>query len=175
MRSAQPKGAKRAYQCPRQPEGCARISIIGEETEREVIAQVLAAVKSPTPPTQPSADPDTDGLLVAIADDEAQLEELARDWAAKAISHAEWLVARAAVQARIDKAHERLAVTAVSLPASVAELPARWEGLTFDQRRASLRAVIDRVEIGPAPTRGRNRLTLCGFALSGESEFGETG
>lgn len=157
MRSAQPKGAKRAYQCPGQPEGCARVSIIGEETEQEVITQVLAAVASPAPPKQPSADPSTAALLAAIADDEAQLEELARDWAARAISRAEWLVARAGVQARIDTAHERLAVTAVSLPASVAELPARWEGLTFDQRRASLRAVIDRVEIGPAPTRGRNR------------------
>lgn len=72
--------------------------------------------------------PSTAALLAAIADDEAQLEELAGDWAARAISRAEWLVARAAVQARIDTAHERLAVTAVSLPASVAELPAAGRG-----------------------------------------------
>jgi len=156
MRSVQPKGAKRAYQCPSRPEGCSRVSIIGEQTEREVVAQVLAASVSPSTTTHTRSVAGDDRRLAAIADDEAQLEELAQDWAGRAISRAEWLVARNAIQARIDKVHEDLAVTAISLPASVADLYAPWAGLSFDQRRASLRTMVERVEIHPAPVWGRN-------------------
>ena len=73
------------------------------------------------------------------------------------ISRGEWLAARNAVQARVEEARQHLAVDAVALPASVADLPERWEALSFDQRRASLRAVIDHVEIRPAAVWGRNR------------------
>ncbi|MCA1674483.1 MAG: hypothetical protein LC799_20605 [Actinobacteria bacterium] len=59
--------------------------------------------------------------------------------------------------ARVDEARQHLAADAVTLPASVANLPGRREALSFDQRRASLRAVINRVEIRPSALRSRNR------------------
>jgi len=157
MRSTKPKTGKRTYQCATKPEGCGGVSILADETEHQVVEHVLEAVASPTFLKAPTVDAQAEELAAAIAADQSQLEELARDWAAKMISRGEWLAARNAVQARVDEARQHLAADAVTLPASVADLPERWEALSFDQRRASLRAVIDRVEIRPAAVWGRNR------------------
>ena len=157
MRSTKPKTGKRTYQCATKPEGCGGVSILADETEHQVVEHVLEAVASPTFLKAPTVDAQAEELAAAIAADQSQLEELARDWAAKMISRGEWLAARNAVQARVDEARQHLAADAVTLPASAADLPERWEALSFDQRRASLRAVIDRVEIRPAAVWGRNR------------------
>lgn len=73
------------------------------------------------------------------------------------ISRPEWLAARNAIQSRVDDARQHLACVAIAHPAFVADLPERWKSLSFDQRRASLRAVVDRVKIKPASVLGRNR------------------
>ncbi len=165
MRSAKPKKGKRAYQCARKPGGCAGVSILADETEHQVVEYVLEAVASPTFLKVPTVDAHAEDLAAAIAADQSQLEALGRDWAAKMISRGEWLAARNAVQARVDEARQHLAADAVTLPASVANLPERWDALAFDQRRASLRAVIDRVEIRPAAVWRRNRFDSARIAI----------
>lgn len=154
MRSTKPKRGKRAYQCARKPEGSAGVSIAADDTEQEVVTQVLATVASPTIPEESDADADAEALIGA---NESQLEELARDWAARVISRAEWLAARNALQERLERGTPASGSGGHHPPASVADLIEHWPGLTFGQRRASLRAVIDRVEIQAAAVRGRNR------------------
>lgn len=75
MRSAKPKRGKRAYQCARKPEGCAGVSILADDTEDEVVKQVLRAVVSPSFLTEPPGDAHAEVLVAAIADDECQLED----------------------------------------------------------------------------------------------------
>jgi DNA invertase Pin-like site-specific DNA recombinase len=154
MRSTAPASGKRKYACPPKPDGCGGTAILADRTEEELAAQVLAALDSPDIHAGLTKNDDGEDLAGAIADDETQLEELAKEWAAKRITRAEWLVARDAVQARLDVARGRLAENAVRIPVAV-DLPGRWSDLTFDQRRAVLSAVVERVEVRPA-TRGRH-------------------
>lgn len=65
----------RKYACPTKPEGCNGCSIVADAVEAEIVAQVQAALD--TPALQPAGD---DDLAEAIADDEAMLDELARNF-----------------------------------------------------------------------------------------------
>ncbi len=103
MRSTKPKTGKRAYQCATKPEGCGGVSILADETEHQVVEQVLDAVASPSFLKVPTVDAQAEDLAAAIAADLSQLEELARDWAAKMISRGEWLAARNAIQLALTK------------------------------------------------------------------------
>jgi hypothetical protein len=155
MRSTAPSHGKRKYVCPPKPDGCNGIAILADRVEEELAARVLVAIDAPgLSAAFDSADRGED-LVVAMAADESQLEELAGDWAAKLISRAEWLVARDVVHRRLDESRTLLAEQAIKSHVTFADLPGRWEDLTFDQRRAVLAAVVERVEIQPA-TRGRH-------------------
>lgn len=142
MRAHQPKDGKRKYACPPKPEGCNGCTIVADDAEAEVVAQVLAALD--TPELQ-AATEDDDALTAAVEEDEAMLTQLAKDYAERLIGRAEWLEARDAVQERLDANRAKLAEAAVRVP--MVDLPDRWEALTFDQRRTVLAAVIDRVNV----------------------------
>ena len=92
---------------------------------------------------------------------EAKLAELAREWAADTITKAEWLVARQAVEARLeasrrvlDRHHRTTAID--SFLGQVGALGGAWPELTLERRRAVIAAVVDTISIGPA-VRGINR------------------
>jgi hypothetical protein len=92
---------------------------------------------------------------------EAKLEELAGMYAADEISAREWMAARKPIEANLEAARSRLARSEkrealVGLVGHGAELRERWDHLPFGRKRAVIEAVIDRVYIDPAPTRGRN-------------------
>lgn len=156
MRSTHPKGGKRKYSCPPKPEGCNGTAILADDAEYEVAAQVLIAMDSPKLQDRLS-DEDGQGeqLAEAIAAGEMKLEELAQEWASNRITRPEWLVARDAVQARLDQSRGRLAELVVQVPPVPDDLAGRWDDLTFEERRQVLRAVVDCITVAPA-TRGRH-------------------
>lgn len=147
--------------------GCGRILINGPGVETEVEAQTLAYLARPD-----VVKALTDGVgKVAVAetkrllkDDEDALRDLARAHGNKQISLAEWLEARAPIEARIKTYTGALRAV---LPAPVRQvLGARdhataWKGLNPENRRELVRALLELGgykgwEIAPAdPTKRR--------------------
>ena len=102
-----------------------------------------------------------DAVATQITDDQEMLDTLATDYAAKTISHREWLSARKPIQTRIDSARRRL--SRVSPTHSIEEYVGRsgllrdaWADLPLTRQAAIIRTLLDTVEVAPA-VRGRNR------------------
>ena len=94
------------------------------------------------------------GVADALAEDRAQLEELAAVYAARDITMREWLAARKAVEARICDAERRLARSTRSdalagLPGHGSRLSTSWAGLNLTRQHAIVAAVMDRATISP--------------------------
>lgn len=129
--------------------GCGRLLINGPGVEGEIEAQVLAylthpdVVKSLTAGVGKVAVAETKRLLTA---DEADLKALARAHGNKQISLAEWLAARAPIEARI-KVYE--AALRAALPGPVREIlgtrdhAASWKAATPDTKRELTRALLE--------------------------------
>lgn len=90
---------------------------------------------------------------------EAKLAELAADWASDAISRAEWMHARRAVEERRDRARRQILAETrdlSDLAGQGASLRERWPSMDFDARRPVVERAVDRVTLIPA-IRGLNR------------------
>ena len=92
---------------------------------------------------------------------EGKLETFARDHAKGRIGRREWLAARDELQARVDalQASTRREQRTTALTPYVHDpgtLAKRWATLTVDERRAILKAVLDKVVAHPA-VPGRNK------------------
>jgi hypothetical protein len=99
-------------------------------------------------------------LAEGITDDEAMLDRLAADYAAKTISHREWLAARQPIQARIDAAKRRLSRISPThriedYAGQSSLLQDAWAGLPLTRQNAIIRTILDHVIVNPA-TPGRN-------------------
>ena len=140
--------------------GCGQIRILGEPLDELIINAVFAVLDTPemadAVANRGSAAPVV--VDVELERIEARRTELADMWAAGDIDRASWKAATAKLQEQAD-------AVAVALRADVRnsaitprlhDLRGSWEGLTVDQRRATLAAVIDNVTIGPA-IRGLGR------------------
>ena len=106
------------------------------------------------------ANQEHDQLTSQVAADEAMLDEIATDYAAKTISHREWLTARKPVQARIDSAKRRL--SRISATHRIDDYAGRstalrdaWADLPLTRQTAIIRIVLDHLVVNPA-TPGRN-------------------
>jgi len=157
---------RRRYVCAKGPgfSGCGGAYILADVLEEHVAAMVLEALDGPALAEAMRAKRDddaTDEATAAIVAAEAKLQELAEMWAADELSRAEWLVARNPVEARLEAAKRSLSRTrgTTALDGFVGgtePLQVAWESRNFDQRRAIIAAVVDRVNIGPG-RRGYNR------------------
>lgn len=152
----------RRYVCPSGPmyEGCGGIAILAEPLEELVGARVLDVLDSPVVEDQARrlAQGDTDGLVETLQADRHAAEQLALDYYRdRLIGRDEYLVARRALEARIETARRRLAESSGDrVLESVRGLARqRWPEIGFDQRRAILAALIEDVTIGPG-RRGLN-------------------
>lgn len=144
----------RCYVVP-SPDGS---KVLAEPLEDLVVAAALAALDeapfpSPATPDDPAADD--------VARLQAELDELAVVRGAGTITLAEWLAAREGIVARLDAARTALGAAGrrpavVELLGAPGVLRARWDGLTVEQKRDALAAVVARVVVAPA-VRGRNR------------------
>ncbi len=102
-----------------------------------------------------AADP---GLAEQLATDEVELVSLARQRALRKIGEPEWLAMREALVERIAAARvtleRRAAVPPEALDGSKPILES-WAKWTVEQQRAVLRAIFERIVVGPATKRGR--------------------
>ena len=102
-----------------------------------------------------------DQLASQVTDDQAMLEQLATDYAAKTITHPEWLAARKPIQARIDATKRRLSRISPThrideFAGHSAALGEAWADLPLTRQTAIIRTVLDHLVVNPA-TPGRNR------------------
>jgi site-specific DNA recombinase len=109
-----------------------------------------------------AADERTADLSQTLADDQAQLAELAGLYAAKSITAREWMDARTPILARIDKSEKALARATRSdalagLVGNGQQLRAAWAGLNLTRQAAIVRALLGHAVIGPG-TPGAQRL-----------------
>ncbi len=154
----------RRYVCAKGPgfDGCGGMAIMAEPLEAVAAAAVLYRLDSPELAAALADTPDdeTETLHADLGADTAQLEELARLYGQREITHTEWLAARKPVEARIQDAKGRLSrmtgTTALDGYVGNAEhLRAHWDTLTLTRQHAIIKALVDRIEIGPG-VRGRN-------------------
>lgn len=99
------------------------------------------------------------------AADEEQLAQLARDFADRRIGRSEWLVARDAIQRRLDESRASAArQNGTSVIASFAgktgALERAWPGLSLDRKRTIIGAVLDHVAIAQAKRNSRGAIDL---------------
>lgn len=161
---ARPRGDHvRRYICAKGPmyQGCGT-AIVAEPVEELITETVLLRLDSPAfEAAIRAAGEDAAGAptVARLRDDEAALEDLARDhYAERIIGRAEYLAARKALEARIEAARRRLAAgtTAGSTAMLAGSARKRWPALTFDARRTVIGTLVDRITIGPG-RRGYNR------------------
>jgi site-specific DNA recombinase len=154
----------RRYVCASGPmyRGCGKVAILAEPVEALVSAMALEAIDSPAMADtlrEASGREDDRAILARLREDEAGLEELARDYYAdRMLGRGEYLAGRDALRDRIAAGQRSLAVAAGRGPlaALIGGARDRWEGLGFDERRAAIGAVVEYVKIG-AGRRGYNR------------------
>ncbi len=167
---ARPRADKRrCYICATGPgfTGCGKIRIIADTLEEFITEAVLYRLDTPALLTAmryaDGAKRDSvTSIAAAIADDDAQLKELATAWARRSIGMPEYLTARrvieerrSALQARLSRQDQHRTVREIAGHAG--ELQGRWPDLNRDQQRAVIAAILDRAVVHAVAVRGRNR------------------
>jgi site-specific DNA recombinase len=156
-----PRDGRRCYVCVRNVNskviGCGRMSRSAEPVEKLVTKALFAVFDSPAMArAAEGAHGDRGAVLMAqIAEDQAQLTELAGAYAAKRITMAEWLAARGPIERRIEEASTAFA--AASRERTSSEYVGRggalredWGLLSIDRRRAVIAGVLDHIVDEPA-------------------------
>lgn len=150
----------RRYVCASGPgaSGCGKLAVNAEPIEEFIGCAILLRLDTPALASalaiagaDPASAADRDGLR----GDEAQLEELAREYADNRFSMREWLAARDAIEVRMEatkKRLSRLSRTAAIDPyvghASV--LGAEWPAMDLNRQRSIASGLLDRVIVRPA-------------------------
>lgn len=155
----------RRYVCMRAPdhEGCGRLTVVAEPLEDLITQAVLLRLDTPDLARAlagAGASPQIDEIAEAVAEDQAQLEELAALYAAKQITASEWVIARNPIQARIDAANRQIAgevnaTALIGLAGTGTELRSRWTTMSLGQQVAVVRALIDHIVIAPGVSGAR--------------------
>lgn len=146
-------------------DGCGKISVGKQLLEGEVERRLLRRLAGPKlaelRAQAVAGDQEAERLAVQLRDDEVELVELAklkgqrRPDGRPYMTVLEWLAAKEPIEVRIEQARRELArrpklAALADLPTTKAELEAAWARWSVDKRRSVLRAVIRRVEVGPA-------------------------
>ena len=162
MRSNQAAGGPRRYACPPKPEGCNGRTILAEPLEAFVSEAVLLALDSPALTQALAAAAEADREVAGdpaaeLRDAERRLDETRREYARGDLTRQDWAVMREELQRLIDDDHARMARATRRPPLARfagAGLREQWPGLSLENQRQVIRAVLERVEVGPA-SRGR--------------------
>lgn len=163
LNSRSDNGQGRRYACIRTPGSskCGGLSIVAPQVDAMAVAALHEALRGAdlTAPTDDEDEVIAEAVR-ALGEYRERLTSLAADYADGLLSRPEWLAARTRCEARIREAEavtvrtERRAALA-TLPQNSELLPSAWEGMTLDQQRAVMKAVIVRIVVRPAVTRGR--------------------
>jgi DNA invertase Pin-like site-specific DNA recombinase len=149
------RGIRRLYTCRRddRTRSCGAITISAPSVEEYITGVVLGRLRGAD---IGSVRPDVDDAVgVLIEADEAQLAELATAYGERRVSMTEWLTAKAPIEQRLKASRARLGRNRPNPLAGVADPGAAWDSLTFEQKRAAIGLVIDRVVVQPATKLGR--------------------
>ena len=160
-------GGLRRYVCASGPGfgGCGKMAVNADPVEAFVAEAVIYRLDTPqlakALTEARKANAEHDQLAVSVAEDTAMLEQLARDYADKAISHQEWSAARQPIQGRIDAARRRLSRISRThriddYAGNSQALADAWTGLDLARRQAIIATVVDHLVVNPA-VQGRNR------------------
>jgi len=152
--------ARRRYVCLSGPDhgGCGRLTVVAEPLEALITEAVLYRLDTPELAAalegRASADADTIRIGQHLAEDRAQLDELAGLYGSKGITAHEWTIARQPIEARIRHAEVALARTTRSdalsgLPGQGSTLRAAWSEMNLTRQSAIVKAVLDHAVIAP--------------------------
>lgn len=156
-KGGKPGASIRAYGCHVVSGGCGHTYGLADPIEAMVTEAVLAKLdRAGLRAARSSQEGPDDVLGDAIAADEAQLAELADDWADNKITRMEWLRARDRVEVRLADRRRQVRRRPINVLDGLTDLRAEWDALSLDRRRAIIAAVLDRVTLAPA-TGIRNR------------------
>ena len=155
---SQPRQTTRRYVCLSGPDhgGCGRLTVVADPLERliadAVIYRLDTAELADALAGRAARDEQTAAVAERLAEDRAQLDELAAAYAAKQFSMREWMSARKPIEARISDAERRLsrATHADALRGLVGNgdaLRAQWAGLNLDRQHAIVTALLDHAVI----------------------------
>lgn len=156
----------RRYVCMSGPDhgGCGHLTIVAAPVEEWIAEAVLIRLDSPVMADalagRAAADDRHVVLLAALQSDQAQMDELAQLYGAKAISAPEWMKARKPIEERIFTTSRQLgqltsANTLTGLVGNGEALRASWATLNLSRQAAIVGAVLDFATIQPATSRSR--------------------
>ncbi len=143
-----------AYACLKtERDGCGRTAVKAEPIEAVVTEVVLRVLeRQGLADYGREGDRDADRLFAAIEQEQAALEDLARDrYDRRKITDAEFTAARGPIMARLEELRGRLAKRA-PLPQLGPDPRAAWPNLTFAERRAAVGTVVEKIIVGPGFT-----------------------
>lgn len=150
------------YMCPPPVQGgCSGVAVKAELLETEVTERLFAVLAGPALSSLLAQSVGDGGpaLLEALRDDEAALEQLAKDhYVEKLLSRPEYLAAREGLEERIaghrralDRQHTPLA----DLPSTEEELRAHWTKRGVTWRKALVEAVVEKIVVQSANRSNR--------------------
>jgi len=141
----------RQYACDKASgHGCGSNSVNAERVEEIVVGLALGAIANTDlrAATSRRIVSTSAALIDAIGADRQMLDALADDFGSRRIGRAEWIAASGPIRQRIESAEKELgrADSVVNLPTGHVG-GERWSGLEFDERRAIISALFDRIDI----------------------------
>lgn len=154
-----PRSGIPRYVCPNMPGGtsCGGTATNAARTDEWVRDVVLVALSTPALSDHLEDDGNTDAVDLAAV--EAQLDELAREWARGELSRSEWKAARTVLDRRVEELRGRLLLdrrTALIGDVDLTgDLLGMWANLSTAQRRELVASVIERVAVRTADPRRR--------------------
>jgi len=151
----------RRYVCAKGPglPGCGGLAVTAEPIEAFLTEAVIVRLDSPMLAATLAGKVRDDATLAEtqtfLAEDQAQLAELAEVYGHRTISLAEYLAARKPIQARIDVARRQLARATQTgaldrYVGSAAVLRDGWPDLPISRQHAIIAAVLDHAVVSPA-------------------------
>ena len=162
LQSAKDERQGRRYACIAGPGTgrCGGISVIAGPLEELVIDAALIALEGSN--LESATTTSDEGILQRIVAIKADLNDLAEDHGAGAITRSEWITARRGLVSRLEVAETGLAeATKASTRKHFGNAGdvtrESWPHLDVDSKRRILSALLDGVLVGPARTRGRPR------------------
>jgi hypothetical protein len=149
-----------AYRCLKQPNpnACGSNQMDAALLEGEVITRLLIVAKGldVADIRRERTETERGRLVTAIADDEAQLEQLADDHGARLITRSEWFTARQPVLERLSANEAQLAqLGGERLPPDLVSVTEEsFQAMTFDEKRSLLALFVSRITVAKSPTPG---------------------
>jgi DNA invertase Pin-like site-specific DNA recombinase len=157
----------RRYVCLSGPdhEGCGRLTVVAAPVETLIAKAVLHRLDTPDLADALAGRAAKDAALAvvvdALAEDQAQLRELADAYGQKLITMREWLSAKKPIEDRIAEAEKHISRATHSdalagLPGNGEQLRTSWDDLNLDRQAAILAAVLDHAVIAPGTPGSRS-------------------